>query len=287
MKKCIINFSNGKFTKAQKRLKTSIIKSNFDGDILFWTNELPPNSPNQEESPWAFKVFAFLEAKKRGYDLALWLDSSAIVIKPLTKIFKIIKNRGYYLFSENFSKVGEWSSDIALNNFNITREKAFQINEVYAYCLGLNFRNKEALSLLNEWHKKAIDGTTFRGLGREYSYKDSLNNDKNIISEDSRVKGHRHDQTALSIISHKLNLESCRIGCYDYITKARRGGRYAKYFPINTIILINRDIHKDFFAKEINKYNNKKGLEKALFIFFSFLLTLKLYLKRKISKIFI
>jgi len=261
MKLCIINFADGVFIKGQKRLRESLEQIKFSGDLLFF-EKLPPNCPEHNILPWGFKVYAFLEAKNRGYEEVLWIDSAGIVIRPLDKINKIIKEKGVFIFSRYNSSVGQWSSDYFLRQNKIKREESFNIPEISAFCIGINFKHSNGIAFFNEWKKMAEDGISFMGLPKPFNLKDSLTNINEIVSKDKRVFGHRQDQTAASVVAYKLNIKPNSNLIFDLIGEAKNGRSYAKYIPLDTLIIQNRDIKGNTYIKSLTCYWNNHGLNK-------------------------
>jgi hypothetical protein len=64
-------------------------------------------------------------------------------------------------------------------------------------CLGLNFTHEAANKFLDEWEITAKNG----------SFIGAWINDNLEVSPDLRVRGHRHDQTAASVIACKLGMD--------------------------------------------------------------------------------
>ena len=194
------------FNKAISHFKQKINELNFKGDLLIWDKELPVGCPSFRESPFAFKVFCFQEAKKQGYDVILWMDS---VIYPkssfwLNLVFALIRQNGYF-FVNDFTYIGNWCSDYTLEKLKVNREEIMEVKGVRAIVLGLDFKNKKSNLFFKEWLKCACDKVSFAGKkGVPYYY---LNNMNKIFSKDPRVKGHRHDQTVVSIIAWEMNMD--------------------------------------------------------------------------------
>ena len=93
MNRCVVNVSvGGWYPKGQERLRRSLVDMEFDGDRLFWENEYPPGSPTHEQQPYAFKIAALEFALVRGYDAAVWCDSSVWFIRKPEPIFRAIEN---------------------------------------------------------------------------------------------------------------------------------------------------------------------------------------------------
>lgn len=198
---CIINFVNyaRNYLDGQKRLKKSLKRCAPDIDFLYWTDEKELGCPQHKDVPYAFKPYAFKRAREYGYDVILWVDASIYAIKSLEPIFEYIELNGYY-FEKALPKfwTGEWSSDIALKNLGVTRQEAMGIKEVAATVMGFDFRSDIANSFFCNWFRFANDGETFVG---------DWTNERQQISSDPRVKGHRHDQTVASILAHKMGIK--------------------------------------------------------------------------------
>ena len=200
MKTCILNFAtrtNPTYVKGQKRLARSLKEHGFKGDFIQWNAEHQFSCPQHKRVPYAFKPYGLKWAKDKGYDLALWLDASFWVTKPLDGIFNIIENHGY-LMQNDGNRLGNWAHDKCLEKFGITRDEAMQIRMFSAGCTGLNFHNEKATDFLDQWIQCSQDGESFQGPW--------VNKNKSI-SKDQRCKGHRHDMSIGTLIAHKLNMK--------------------------------------------------------------------------------
>ena len=216
MKLCVISLAKAEtrscVLQLLDRLEKSLGRVKFKGDLLFWRDRYPANCPSHLEVPFAFKPLCFLEAKAMGYDLVLWLDASIIALRPIEPLFEKIRREGYLIFKNPLNcSVGQWCSDEALQAFPLDREDALKIPELSAAVMGLDLRNELALNFLNQWHAKALEGVVFRGVKEngltQKDYDDIKWNKSCRASPDSRVKGHRHDQTAAGIIAHQLEMK--------------------------------------------------------------------------------
>ncbi len=211
--RCVISLGAGRrgFTESLKRLEESLRRVRFEGDFLGWNDELPAGSPSQFEAPMAFKTFCFHEAKQRGYEEILWIDSPIVALRSLEPIFKMIRENGYVTFTNNYGQsLGQWSSDDVLALHQITRDEAMLIPETPTSVIGFNFRDQRACHFLDRWHEMATDGLTCRGtIAPIQSVEDHYAiawNKEGRVSKDPRVGGHRFDQTAAGIIAHQLGM---------------------------------------------------------------------------------
>jgi hypothetical protein len=172
----------------------------FDGDFIVWDSKYPAGSPTHDDSPFAFKPFCFAAAAQAGYELVLWLDASICIKQSLDPLFAQIEEKGFLFFEVDHS-VGEYCKDPALGPLGITREESFAMPSCWACAIGLNLRAPMAQQFLAEWKRLAVDGVTFPGA--KWS---GVRGWDRTVSADPRVKGHRHDQTAASVIAHRLQM---------------------------------------------------------------------------------
>jgi hypothetical protein len=203
--------TGGPYARQLDRLAASLSASGYTGDVRFWrAGELPPECPPHAVTPFAFKPFAFAAVQREGEALALWLDASAVVVRPLDELFAEIARQGYVLFANGRRVVGEWSSDEALAALGISRGAAFAMPEINAAAVGLSVRHPAAQAFLARWLDAAREGTTFRGQRRPFSsardYVGMKWNHGGRASTDPRVRGHRHDQTVAGVLAHESGL---------------------------------------------------------------------------------
>jgi signal peptidase I len=197
MKHCIVNFSDNHFKKGQDRLVKSLIDNKYQGDILLYNNFDEVGSKSHTQVPYQFKVYAIKKAIDLGYDIVLYCDASLYAITDVMPIIYHIIHKGHLMEYCGFS-AGQWSTDICLEDFGISRDEAMNIPLHSAGFTGLNMQNEKSVKFFNEWFEKAKEEKTFIG---------DWNNNQKQCSNDERCFGHRHDQTTASIIAHKYELE--------------------------------------------------------------------------------
>lgn len=196
MSKCIINYVTKNRIKGQERLAHSLKELKFDGDFLPFNNS-NLNCPKHLDVPYAFKPYSMMEARKIGYKQIVWVDASFWAIKPLDYLFKCLRTYGN-VFQNSSYKLGMWCSDKALEKFNITREKAFEITLYSAGLTGIDLNFPNSIHFLDKWFEYANDGVSFQG---------SWKNKNLCVSKDKRVKGHRHDMSVASFIAYDLKMK--------------------------------------------------------------------------------
>ena len=197
MKICIVNFSDIKFEKGQNRLIESIINNNFKGDVITYNSFEQVGSKSHLEVPYQFKVYAIEKARQMGYEVVLYCDASLYAIKDVMPVIYYIIEKGHLMEFCGFS-VGQFSTDLCLSEFGITRDEAMNIGLHSAGFTGLNFQNEKASEFFDKWLQSAKEEISFCG---------DWNNNQKKCSDDDRCLGHRHDQTTASIIAYQLEME--------------------------------------------------------------------------------
>lgn len=197
MKHCIVNFSDSIFKKGQERLVESLKDFNYQGDVILFNSFEEVGSKTHAEVPYQFKVYAIEKARQMGYDVVLYCDASLYAIKDVMPVIYYIIEKGHLMEFCGFN-AGQYSTDLCLSEFNLTRDEAMNIPLHSAGFTGINFQNPIASEFFDKWFKSAQEEITFKG---------AWNNTEKQCSQDERCLGHRHDQTTASIIAHDLGME--------------------------------------------------------------------------------
>jgi hypothetical protein len=198
MKYCVVNFGHLRswYPDGQARLKKSFDDNGYTGDFKFFHDEHDLDCAAHGDIPYAFKPAAIKWAYDNGYDRVIWCDCSIALIKPFERIEKQLNDVGYMLCNGGWTS-GQWCSDNALVTLGVDREEALQMGHITAGAMAFDFTRPICVEWLNQYHERSLDGT-FRG---------AWSNETFQVSSDPRVKGHRHDQTAASIIACKLGMD--------------------------------------------------------------------------------
>lgn len=198
----------GWYPKGAARLIQKMNEVSPGYEIHAFVNTLPAGAPADViEDGWDYtgycaKPFALLEAKNSGADIGILLDAAFYPIRDIGPLVEYIAQNGYY-FCRNGFKVGEWASDRCLERMRMTRREAFLVDEVSSYCVGLNFHHPRVLETLAFWCNYAKDLQSFPGPHTAFGHS---GRNPGFVSTDLSVKGHRHDQTVLSILAHWAGL---------------------------------------------------------------------------------
>lgn len=108
-------------------------KSGFNGFYLYFLGEYP--NPTGKEIqyigvPYAFKIFAMLEAEQLGFNKVIWLDAALKVLKDPTPLFEVLDKTGSFFTTAN-SLFPWWESqDQQKKIFPQTRYKLYELTRI-------------------------------------------------------------------------------------------------------------------------------------------------------------
>jgi hypothetical protein len=210
-----------KYIVGQERLRNQLA-----GETMrFYTNGYPIGCPEHKDVPYAFKAYALKEAANYATTL-LWCDSS-IVLGPrkLEELWKKIETDGYWIARGGWSNY-EWTADAAYpdlfdevlkfpyvwregHKYDAARDLNRDISHVIATAFGLSLRHRKGCEFLAQYfllaNTKAFIGpiTNSNFPGAQWSG----NPAKCSPCGPPDVRGHRHDQTAASVIAWRLGMK--------------------------------------------------------------------------------
>lgn len=182
---------------------------------LFY-DDYPAGCPTQEQSQYAFKIFALERAIREGFRYVLWMDAAFSPVASIEPLWKEIERAGWYVPPQGNEMLDRWCSDDALGIFNIDRAKAGIIPLVYSGLVGLDMQTASFIGtrVWREWERLYSWGT-FDGChvnlpgqprqpwGQKW---------QGHVSHDPKVQGHRHDESALSYVLWSLGLVPKSLG---------------------------------------------------------------------------
>lgn len=185
---------NGWYRAGLDRLEKSLVFNGFSGDTLFYKDEYPPDCPNHNDNPYAFKIYAFREAFRRGYKIVCWLDCSFWNIQNCMPIFDIINEKGVFAFRSGYN-CAQTAPDNLLAAVGISRDEAEQIPETATGIVGINIDNPDGKKVFQYW-EEFCDAGLFRN-NRVHDENDS---------KDPRFLFGRQDQINFSMALYKAGV---------------------------------------------------------------------------------
>lgn len=225
IKPCIISAGiGGWYSAGVDRLERSLIFHGNAAETILWRNEYPSDSPEHQHNPYAFKIYAFKEAFRRGHKIVLWLDASFFCIKNPHPIFDIINEYGNFGFRSGYN-CGQTCTDALLSDVGITRDLACDIPETATGAVGVNIDNPQGKAVFEYWSEFCDKGL----------FINSRNHNSND-SADPRFLFGRQDQSAYSMALYKAGVEFNYVDYVAYYNGGNPGYNPEKcYFFIGGI----------------------------------------------------
>lgn len=197
----VVTVATGPYIKGQQRLLAEVVRQDYN--YKHWSGSLPGGSPAHKDVPYAFKAFAMkaAAAEQDGENTTLlWCDSCMIPIRSMEPIWEQIESDGYFVMNNGFSNY-EWTADSAYKDLfpRLTYDCACRLNREISHVVGglvgLDLTKDVGQKFLAEWYRLASETKAFCGPW--------IN--ANAACGPPDVRGHRHDQTALSVIAWSLD----------------------------------------------------------------------------------
>jgi hypothetical protein len=222
MNRIVVNVATGAhYIKGQERLTEALALLGEEYQV--WRDKLPPGSPAHEEIPYAFKAFALEAARLSGHTLLMWCDASVVPIAKLDPIWQHAEAHGVWL-ADNGWKNSQWTCDAAYGDlFDVDREDFRELNRkikhVVATAFALDVMHPKGAAFFMEYLRlaktNAFKGPWWNSNGEREDYRKMKGAEPCGPPE---CLGHRHDQTAASVIAWRLGvpLTTCpRFFSYD------------------------------------------------------------------------
>ncbi|HET6224665.1 MAG TPA: hypothetical protein VFF27_00205 [Bacteroidia bacterium] len=204
MKRTVVSFADGvgSYAKALMRLEQSLKQVEFDGNFKGINDYGHIGSPLHKGHPncvpYAFKALSIKKAIDEGAELLLWCDSVVYATKSLNHLFTEIRQKGYIFFDNVGFSIGDYTSDNCLRHFGMSREESFNSKMIMACVMGFDVTNPQTKKFLDKYISAALDGISYHG---------DWHNNNLQVSQDMRVKGHRHDQSVASVLIKQMGLD--------------------------------------------------------------------------------
>lgn len=155
---CIVLYAsfNFEYPKVLKALIENIKKSYFKGHILYRIGGWPDiegGGLRFAHIPCAFKICAFREAQRLGYQNVLWLDASVTPLQQgLNKAFTTIEQQGYFTFLSDLNMASECNKE-ACEILGLPFAQAASVPGYVSGIVGFNLKNPNGLNIINRWYE--------------------------------------------------------------------------------------------------------------------------------------
>lgn len=233
MNRAVVNVATGPhFLNGQARLiRTLCVNASLQNIVDY--DSLPDGWPTHADKPFGFKAYAVRRAADIGYTSLLWCDSSILPIRSLEPVWETIERDGYLIMNNGWSNY-QWTADSAYPDLfgheiyertkgqlsegpvppiTVTMSELREINRtiphIVAGCFGLNVASDIGRAILAEYYRlasetRAFCGPTTNANRADYPLSTPLLGPTVQPCGPPDVLGHRHDQTALSVIVWRL-----------------------------------------------------------------------------------
>ena len=227
--RCIVNVATGSYVKGQDRLARQFGLMLAAGDrfsMRTWPS-LPVAWPSHEAKPYAFKAYALQDAAI-NYATLLWCDACIVPgARPLADLWAYIEEHGVWVARNGWTNY-EWTADSAYpdlfpevwRNQQMSTEHVIkemhrlnrEIPHVVATAFGVSMKHPKGRAFLDEYYRLASETKAFCG-----PWINASSQWANEVQQHSNtpfcapcgpldVRGHRHDQTAASVIAWRLGI---------------------------------------------------------------------------------
>jgi hypothetical protein len=205
----IVNVATGQYQFGQARLLVEARNVWPNVDMYSFNEQTGPGDiskrawPTHQAKPYAFKAYALAEVAGMGYTKLLWCDAC---IRPgaasIERIWHHVEQHGVWLSRNGWSNY-EWTADSAypdlfpVVSLEVGRILNRKIEHVVATAFALDLDTVNGRAFFDEYYRLASETTAFCG---------PWTNTDETPCGPADVRGHRHDQTAASVIAWRLGI---------------------------------------------------------------------------------
>ena len=226
--RAVVNWASGRYVAGQERLTEWL--SAHDEEYFIWRDQLPAGAPKHEDVPYAAKAYALRSVQAGGARTLLWTDACILPIAPLGPLWERIERDGYWISSQAGPEPDrgwsnyEWTADSAYpalfpqwqhknwagDDYASAKSVNRTIPHVVATTFGVSLDHPTGRAILDEYFRLASTTNAFCGPWTNSCY--GTSKPELVVNPNPRqhpcgpadVRGHRHDQTALSVIAWRL-----------------------------------------------------------------------------------
>lgn len=210
-----------RYQRGMARLRKGVLENSGARCLdLFMRTKEPKRCPEHSDSPYSFKAASLQEAANMGMELLLWCDASIVPIRSLEPLWDKIETEGAWIARNGWTNY-EWTAEAAYPSlfervftdlaFPYTIERAKDLNRqiphVVATAFGLNIGHPTGRGIFDEYKRLALQTDAFKGPWRNAAHPDYAGQADAIVCGPADVRGHRHDQTALSVLAWRYGVQ--------------------------------------------------------------------------------
>ena len=223
MRRCVVTVATGRFIPGQDRLLAALKQQpKFVANKAWRTS--PAHWPSHQDKPYAFKAYA-LQAAAEFYDndaLLLWCDACIIPVRDMEPLWEKIERDGA-VFMNNGWRNTEWTAESAYPDLfpelfartapsaeywhRHARMQNWKIKHTVGGFFGLNVKHPTGAAILQDFYRLASETNAFVGPWWNSNNPEYRTRPGAAPCGPPDVRGHRHDQTALSVLAWRYGIK--------------------------------------------------------------------------------
>lgn len=203
MSRAVVTVATGSYRNGMNRLTDRLQAL---GEIHITFDDLPEGSPAHNDIPYAFKPAAMELAAAEGFDMLMWADACIYPVSDLDPIWYEAEKHGAWI-SRNGWMNNQWTADAAYKtlfpgeHIDTARILNSRIPHVVATAFAVSLRHASGMALLDEYVRLGMETRAFCG-----PWKNGPGVGRQSPCGGPEVLGHRHDQTALSVLAYRHSI---------------------------------------------------------------------------------
>lgn len=217
MKRVAVNVSTGFTYRALQGRLNQKLQEFGNCEVKLWSEPLPKHWTPHSEVPYRFKAHAL--ASVQG-DLVLWLDSAILPLQSLEPVWRHLDEQMVFIPANPGMSNYDWTAISAYEDLfpDMPLEEATKLNRQIPHCssaaFGCNLKSEIGKAVFDEFCRLAVRTNVFQGPWANANGPDC----ERYTAEHLRhlyttapcgppeVRGHRHDQTVLSVIAWRFGI---------------------------------------------------------------------------------
>lgn len=204
LRRVVVNFADTPhYQIGQERLRVATLNHCSGAEFHCWSR-IQSGWPTHQQKPYAFKAYAMRDLLHRGAEVILWADACILPIRDMEPLWQRIERDGYWISNNGWNNA-QWTADSAYPDLfdwpvggepqpslDDRRQINRKIPHVVATTFGVNVKHPVGKAILDEYIRLATETNSFCGPWK---------NTPETPCGPPECLGHRHDQSALSVIA--------------------------------------------------------------------------------------
>lgn len=212
------NYNKNSRYNASQDILTSLKEVGYNGFFYLFNGGFPnPTGTEMKYAgvPYCFKIFMMLEAKKKGFEKIIWIDSNCYAVNNPQKLFDILDSQETLLhvldYGNNYNAMSFKHTIDLLNS--ITNSDIHSASYIGTIVFGLNVQSDIIMKIIDEYYDMVKLGFPFLSIFPEEIVLTSIFNK----SEYKHLLYRNNDSSKLQIHEDRLDMNSARENGYYFL----------------------------------------------------------------------